>query len=457
MGPDRTPPQPDTERWVPVVVPSGDNNHHGAAASSSLPCRFYTREGLRISHLAQLLKLIQDTNHNNTNHDETCTDDTTTTNELHLYAVPAGRVFMFAPHHVGEVFDLSHVQDATGNSLRLEVLSVDPRVFDIIHFFSKDESDAIIEKALRETSDTHGFHRSTTGSTGASVFARRTSENAWDTNGKVALTVKRRCFRTLGFDEYYESHTDGLQILRYNQTNAYVPHMDYLSDAAKEPYDMRSEGRGGNRFATILMYMSDMEEGAGGETVFSRARLAGDDVPTSTEVIKTMRESGELDSISPGSWEENMIGQCRTNLSVRPKKARAVLFYSQFPNGKEDPKSFHGACPVLGDHSKWACNLWVWNAARAEFPHAPFKFQPPTQGDSQHVKISATFVNSGNDPKFDKAQLYWQDQFFGDLSKGKSVNVNTYPTHVWNIKDEHGNKLQSFHINSGSLHQQYQV
>lgn len=34
----------------------------------------------------------------------------------------------------------------------------------------------------------------------------------------------------LGFDEYYESHTDGLQILRYNLTQAYIPHMDYLDN-----------------------------------------------------------------------------------------------------------------------------------------------------------------------------------------------------------------------------------
>ena len=34
----------------------------------------------------------------------------------------------------------------------------------------------------------------------------------------------------LGFDEYYESHTDGLQILRYNLTKAYTPHMDYLDN-----------------------------------------------------------------------------------------------------------------------------------------------------------------------------------------------------------------------------------
>ena len=63
-----------------------------------------------------------------------------------------------------------------------------------------------------------------------------------------------RCLSVLGFDEYHESHTDGLQILRYNETKAYVEHMDYLDNNPSEDYDYDSAGKGGNRFATILLY-----------------------------------------------------------------------------------------------------------------------------------------------------------------------------------------------------------
>ena len=78
----------------------------------------------------------------------------------------------------------------------------------------------------------------------------------------------------LGYDEYWEGHTDGLQVLRYNLTTAYIPHMDYMGDrtggkAGTFNYD--STRMGGNRFATFLLYMTDLEEGAGGETVFSKA------------------------------------------------------------------------------------------------------------------------------------------------------------------------------------------
>lgn len=46
MGPDRTPPQPDRNHLVPTV-------------QETLPCRFYTREGVRIASLTQLVELLQ--------------------------------------------------------------------------------------------------------------------------------------------------------------------------------------------------------------------------------------------------------------------------------------------------------------------------------------------------------------------------------------------------------------
>ena len=53
--------------------------------------------------------------------------------------------------------------------------------------------------------------------------------------------------------------------------------------------------------------------------------------------------------------------QCKTKMVIRPHSSRAVLFYSQKPNGEVDPMSTHGACPILSG-SKFAANLWVWNS-----------------------------------------------------------------------------------------------
>ena len=126
-----------------------------------------------------------------------------------------------------------------------------------------------------------------------------------------------------------------------------------------------SAGKGGNRFATVLLYMSDLPEEAGGETVFSEAYPP--EIPESErrslkEALQDLRESGDVEGsgIEKGSWEEEMVAKCQSRLSVQPKSGRAVLFYSQFPNGEQDFMSKHGGCPVLKGQ-KWAANLWVWN------------------------------------------------------------------------------------------------
>jgi hypothetical protein len=177
MGEERTVTQPDSNEII-------------ATEEETLPCRFFTREGIRIASLTHWLQMLQDQKNA---HMESCGKEETCAASVpfDLYAVPAGRVFMFAPKFVGEIFRLDHVRDATGQPLSMEVLSLEPRVFDIFNFFDVDESQQLIDKALRETSQTHGLHRSTTGVAGASVFSKRTSENAWDTHGTLALRIKK--------------------------------------------------------------------------------------------------------------------------------------------------------------------------------------------------------------------------------------------------------------------------
>ena len=172
------------------------------------PCHFHTREGVRVTGLGQLAGLARAAAATTTTalagecaNSGTCDVASTTTNrrgELHLYAVQAGRQFMFAPKYVGEVFDLPHVSVPRNLPVRLEVISIVPKVFDVYNFFGREESAAIVDKALKETSDTHKMKRSSTGASGYSVNSQRTSENGFDTHGSVAQAVKRRCMNVLG-------------------------------------------------------------------------------------------------------------------------------------------------------------------------------------------------------------------------------------------------------------------
>ncbi|KAG7357547.1 2(OG)-Fe(II) oxygenase superfamily protein [Nitzschia inconspicua] len=422
----------------------------------TLPCRWYTREGLRITSGEQLQGLLETAKNRSSSSTSSCANpqdasdcDTSTqkegtaTTEVHLYAVPAGRVFMFAPAYVGEIFQLDHLKllPDVNKPIYLQVLSTNPRVFDILNVFTPEEADAVVQRALNETSPTHRIKRSTTGTTENAVFTKRTSENGFDTHGTVALALKQRIFELLGYDEYWDGHDDGLQVLRYNLTQAYIQHDDYLTDPGKkDTFDYESSKKGGNRYATVLLYMTDLPDGAGGETVFSET-WPNDVLPHHRTHLKTavkeLRKNGDtqLAGITEGSWEEEMVALCRTRLAIKPHAGRAVLFYSQHPNGEMDRNAKHGGCPVLNG-TKWAANLWVWNTPRKGYKGAPIRddVDPATLSDNGPKQLFATFVNTGKDPTMANAELYYESQKWGPLHPDKPLRANTYEGHRWNVR-----------------------
>ena len=80
----------------------------------------------------------------------------------------------------------------------------------------------------------------------------------------------------------------------------------------------------GARFGTLLLYLN--EGMVGGQTSFPRWVNA-----------ETFHE-----------------------LKVVPEAGKAVLFYSQLPDGNMDDFSQHAAKPVV-DGEKWLINLWTWD------------------------------------------------------------------------------------------------
>jgi len=57
---------------------------------------------------------------------------------------------------------------------------------------------------------------------------------------------------------------------------------------------------------------------------------------------------------------EPRVIQSFHELQVVPKAGKAVLFYSQLPDGNMDDFSQHAAKPIV-DGEKWLINLWVWD------------------------------------------------------------------------------------------------
>ncbi|KAG8197755.1 hypothetical protein JTE90_006801 [Oedothorax gibbosus] len=108
------------------------------------------------------------------------------------------------------------------------------------------------------------------------------------------------------------STAEELYVAKYGIGGHYDPHVDFSRKGKKNLF----EGFGtGNRIATLLLYLSDVE--AGGATVF-------------TEI----------------------------GVTLHPKKGAAAFWHNLLRNGEGDPLTKHAACPVLAG-SKWISNKWM--------------------------------------------------------------------------------------------------
>ena len=88
--------------------------------------------------------------------------------------------------------------------------------------------------------------------------------------------------------------------------------------------------KGGQRLATVLMYLTTPEEG--GETVFPNAdrKVTGDE------------------------WSEC----AKAGMAVKAVRGDAVMFFSLTTEGKEDPTSLHGSCATTKGE-KWSATKWI--------------------------------------------------------------------------------------------------
>ncbi|KAL6527482.1 putative prolyl 4-hydroxylase 3 [Orobanche gracilis] len=209
-----------------------------------------------------------------------------------------------------------------------EILSWEPRVF-LYHNFlgfccfcgitiSKEECAHLINLAKPH------MVKSTVvdGKTGKSKDSRvRTSSGMFLSRGrdKVIANVEKRI---ADYTFVPAEHGEDLQVLHYEEGQKYEPHYDYIPDVFNTK-------NGGQRIATVLMYLSDVEEG--GETVFLAAK-------------------GNFSSTQ--GWNE--MSECaKGGLSVKPKMGDALLFWSTGPDAARDPSSLHGGCPVIKGN-KWS-------------------------------------------------------------------------------------------------------
>jgi prolyl 4-hydroxylase len=141
----------------------------------------------------------------------------------------------------------------------------DPELMVFANLLSAAECDALVEQARPRLS------RSLTVDTktgGEELHADRTSQGMFFMRSENAVVqrVEARIARLL---DWPVKNGEGLQVLRYPPGAEYKPHYDYFDPA--EPGTLAILQRGGQRVATLIIYLVEPEEG--GATVFPDIEL----------------------------------------------------------------------------------------------------------------------------------------------------------------------------------------
>jgi prolyl 4-hydroxylase len=143
------------------------------------------------------------------------------------------------------------------------------------------------------------------------VHPHRTSAGTHFARGENEL-IRRIEARISELVEIPIERGEPLQILHYRPGGEYKPHFDYFDPA--QPGNEAVLQHGGQRVATLVMYLNDVE--AGGSTVFPEV-----------------------------------------GLDVLPRRGHAVYFAYTTEDGQLDKRSLHGGSPV-GAGEKWIATKW---------------------------------------------------------------------------------------------------
>ena len=188
----------------------------------------------------------------------------------------------------------------------LQVMAM-PRVVVFGNLLSDEECEQLIALARPRLA------RSLTVATrtgGEEVNADRTSNGMFFQRGETTLVqrIEQRIARLVNWPE---ENGEGLQILHYGPGAEYKPHYDYFDPA--EPGTPTILKRGGQRVATLVMYLAEPAQGGG--TVFPDVRM-----------------------------------------EVAPKRGNAVFFSYERPH--PSTRTLHGGSPVLAGE-KWIATKWL--------------------------------------------------------------------------------------------------
>ncbi len=199
----------------------------------------------------------------------------------------------------------------TVNGQQIQVLArlKNPVIVFMGNFLAHDECDAMISMIEKKLTPSKTVDEATGD---FKLIDARSSKGSYFTlcENDFITTIDERIGALMNFPI---ENGEGIQVLNYPVGGEYKAHFDYFDP--KNKGGRQQINRGGNRVATLIMYLNDVE--AGGETTFPA------------------------------------IG-----FSATPKKGAAVYFENINAQTKLDPLSLHAGAPVIAGE-KWIATKWV--------------------------------------------------------------------------------------------------
>jgi prolyl 4-hydroxylase len=261
----------------------------------------------------------------------------------------------------------------------IEQISWSPRAQVYHNFLTPEECDHLVEMARPRMSVASVVDKKTGAPKPSDVrtstghFIRRAEDDV----------VRRIEERIAAFAMVPVDHGEGIQILRYERGQKYDPHFDYFTDDENVKH-------GGQRVATVLMYLSDVERG--GETVFPRGERVGKEYEAAFKSGSRSSANDAKDAAALRERERFPSACAAGKLHVAPRKGSALLFWSVDPTGHDDPKSLHGGCAV-DRGEKWTATKWLrhgpYGAEREQREKARIRRARGTDDDEKSEKSAS--------------------------------------------------------------------
>jgi len=244
-----------------------------------------------------------------------------------VYAMCVSEQWVFPAEPKGHELQVN--VPSLGGRVKIESLSILPRVYRAFNLFTPEECDRIVQEAISREGDQ-----------GNAIILEPTAANS---------ATRAAVLRASELAKVPEQLAAPMLVRRYAEGENLELHRDSV-DPRENPAFVGPNNR--NRFVTVLIYLSDAEVGDGGETNFP---LAKDLAPLNGAGDRGELQSGHDD--------------CSQGLRVRPRKGDALLFYSLLSDahvqGVVDKYSLHGSCQLKKGH-KWVANVMFHNKVSLE-------------------------------------------------------------------------------------------